>query len=349
VRRELSRRTGRGSEEPTEQLYAQSPAMRAVTSQIAQALTRRGGVLVRGEAGCGRQVVARAIHAADPNSCTGSFVAVDCAAFDADALGMELFGVASRPDEDDLPARTLERISARSRIYEALGGTLYLQNLADASTRTQLRLARLLRDREATIVESSATIPVAVRCIVAAGPDIQVAVDEGRVRDELYRRVSGLRIDVPRLRDRREDLAALANFLLREVCALRGEAPRLLSRPALSLLAALPWPGQGRELRSVLERAVASSSGPAIAMEHLLPHVRLDGGGVRQSATGTLREARERFEHEYIAAILEQHRGRVTEAARVLGIQRTNLYRKIRTLNVVRGHRRSVPTSARSL
>jgi DNA-binding NtrC family response regulator len=166
------------------------------------------------------------------------------------------------------------------------------------------------------------------------------AVREGRVRDDLYRRLSVLRIDMPPLRSRREDIPALANYFMREICASLRIPPKTLSRSALSLIAALPWRGNAAELRTLLESVVHGlQGGRAIGLEDVLAHVRLDGGPVVVATGGTLKQARVRFERDYIAAVLEQHRGQISEAAKALGIQRTNLYRKMRSLRVARASR----------
>jgi DNA-binding NtrC family response regulator len=339
VQRELAYRSGRLETDACHHdLYAQSAAMQGVVEQIGQAAKRRGGVLIVGEEGTGKEAVARAIHAVDPASRQGRFVVIDCAGLEAAELTTLLFGIPARADEDDLPARSVERISTDSRLHEAIGGTLYLRNLAEAPTRVQIRLACMLRDREVTIVESGATVPLNMRCIASADPGIETAVRDGRLRDDLFRRVSGFRIAVPRLADRRQDIPALANAIAREICASRNTSSKVLSRAALSLFAALPWRGNASELRAVLASAIAGSDTSIVRLETVLVHVRLDGNTVMASA-GTLRQARTRFEREYISAILAQHRGRITEAAKVLGIQRTNLYRKMRSLSVSRERR----------
>ncbi|HUK36821.1 MAG TPA: helix-turn-helix domain-containing protein, partial [Vicinamibacterales bacterium] len=218
-----------------------------------------------------------------------------------------------------------------------VGGTLYLKHIADASTRVQARLSRLLRDREAVLVETGATIGFDVRPIAAVDTSIDAAVQDGRVRDELFRRLSVIRIEIPPLRNRREDIAALANYFLREICRTRRVPPKTLSRPALSLIAALPWRGNADELRLMLDAIVTGSSGgKGIGLDDVLAHVRLDGGSATFVERGTLRQARARFEREYIGHVLEEHHGRISEAAKVLGIQRTNLYRKLRSLRVDR-------------
>jgi two-component system, NtrC family, nitrogen regulation response regulator NtrX len=160
------------------------------------------------------------------------------------------------------------------------------------------------------------------------------------VRDDLFRRLSVIRIDMPPLRNRREDIPALANYFLRDICAALRVPPKTLSRSALSLIAALPWRSNAVELRSLLDSVVASLDGSrAIALEDVLAHVRLDGGSTVFANGGTLKQARNRFEREYIAAVLEQHHGRISDAAKALGIQRTNLYRKMRSLRVTRSRR----------
>jgi len=146
---------------------------------------------------------------------------------------------------------------------------------------------------------------------------------------------------MPPLRNRREDIPAIANYFLRNICAAQRLTPKTFSRSGLALLAALPWRGNGPELEAVLSLVVGKllHGGSSIALEDILLNVRLDGGPATVSAGGTLKQARARFEREYISAVLEQHRGRISDAAKALGIQRTNLYRKLRSLRVSRGRR----------
>jgi two-component system nitrogen regulation response regulator NtrX len=319
-------------------LYTHSVAMREVMALVARAASMRAGVLVRGEPGTGRQVAARAIHTAQASG-SGAFVSVDCAAGCHGDVETELFGVSARPQGEG-QSRGVERIGQNSRLHDALGGTLYLRNVADAPTRVQARLARVLRDREAVLVESGETIDLDVRPIAGVEPGFDGAVQDGRVRDDLFRRISVIRIEMPPLRARREDIPALANYFVRDICASLRVPPKTLSRPALLLIAALPWRGNAVELRQLLESVVTGlHGGRGIGLEDVLAHVRLDGGTPAFSTDGTLRQARARFEREYIAAVLERHRGRISDAAKALGIQRTNLYRKMRALRVNRERR----------
>ncbi len=300
------------SSEQSDELYCQSAAMRSVSTHLTRAAGLRDGVLVRGEEGSGRQVVARAIHTASAGS--GAFVVVDCAGGDPRQLGTELFGAS--PEGHNFGSRDFERVSRNSRLHDALGGTVYLRNLVDAPNRVQARLARVFRDREAVLV----------------------AVREGRLRDDIYRRLSGICIDVPALRNRREDIPLLANCLLRRVCSLARVPAKMLSRPALSLICALPWRGNGEELATLLRTIVDNGAPGGVGLDDVLRYVQLNTGAL-SSEGGTLRQARAQFERRYIMSLLEQHRGRMTDAAKSLGIQRTNLYRKMRTLKITRERR----------
>jgi DNA-binding NtrC family response regulator len=333
-----SRKAGRSAEVFGDALYTHSQPMREVSVLVARAAAMRAGVMIRGEAGTGRTVVGRAIHAAQ-NGASGPFIQVDCAAHEPDQLDTELFGRAG-PVAGEPPGNGPERISRNSRLFEANRGTLYLHNIVEAPTRVQARLARVLRDREALIADTGEITPLDVRPMAAVDPAFETAVKEGRVREDLFRRLSVIRIDVPPLRNRREDIPALANYFLRDICAGLRLPPKTLSRPALSILSALPWRGNAGELRSLLESvASASAGGRGVGLEDVLAHVRLDGGAVVFSNSGTLRQARLRFEREYIASVLEQHKGRISDAAKALGIQRTNLYRKMRSLRIARDRR----------
>jgi DNA-binding NtrC family response regulator len=321
-----------------EDLCCQSPAMRDALSAMTKASATGSGATIIGEDGVGRQAVARAIHGADRTGRPGPFVVVDCAGSSLAGLGSDLFGDEA---EDDEAAKSPERVSQKSRLLDARGGTLYLKNIAEAPTRVQARLARLFRDREAVVAETGATIPFDVRPIVGADAGLDAAVGDGRVRDDLFRRVSALRINLPPLRSRVEDIPLLANRFLRQSCAMHGVPPKMLARSVLALLGALPWRGNVDELRNLIEAVVATGKGNRISLEDVLMHVRLDGEAMIFSGNGTLRQARARFERDYISAMLRHHRGRITEAAKALGIQRPNLYRKIRSLNVNRMSRRS--------
>ena len=316
-------------------LFVQSPAMRHVMEQVRDAALVRTGVLVCGEPGTGRQLTARAIHMASGHPSPDSFVVVRC---DDDAgaeLELRLFGVIA--DRKEPASRTtVEPISKDSCVWRAQRGTLLLADIAEAPTRVQMRLARLLRDREAFLVDERTTVDVDIRPIAACAPGIDATLAEGRLRRDLHDRLAGLRIDVPPLRRRREDLPLLAAHFLGQACAREGTPARTFSRSALALLAALPWHGNAKELISLVDTLVRSSSKPVIQIDDVLEHARLEGASSPIEAGVSLKEARARFERDCISAVLVRHQGRMGEAAKALGIQRTNLYRKVRQLKVAR-------------
>ena len=315
-------------------LFAQSAAMRSVAELVRAAAEIRGGVLVSGEAGTGRELVARAIHRSSEPSEDSPLVVVDCA--DApQALEQRLFGLTADRKQSEGKS-TVDRVGRAGAVVQASGGTLLLLNLVDAPARVQARLARLLRDREAQLAEKRAIIEIDLRPIAVVEPQIETAVTDGRLRRDLYERLAQTFIDVPPLRRRREDIPALAVHFVRSICEAQGLPVKTFSRSALSLLTALPWHGNARELQQLIGTLVRSVRRQVIQLDDLLDQASLDGLAARVDPGLTLREAKARFERDCISAMLLRHHGRVGEAAKALGIQRTNLYRKVRQLNVSR-------------
>ena len=311
-------------------LFATSAPMRRVVEDIARAAGQPAHVLLIGEAGTGRTLVAQAIHARSRDS-AGPFVAVDCAQSPQD-LEAQLFGSAGH--RGPVERRTLERVRASAQLLQSKGGTLYLQNAVELPARFQMRLVRVMRDREVVVAESGARVELDHRVISSADGALDSAVLEGRLLADLHRRLSGLRIEVPALRDRSQDIPALAVHLLTQLCDRESLPQKHLSDAAISVLAALPWRGNGNELSALLEVLATRTASAAITLDDLLRHVSLDGRTTSFPVGGTLRQARARFESEYIAAVLARHSGSIPRAARTLGIQRSNLYRKIRHLRV---------------
>jgi two-component system nitrogen regulation response regulator NtrX len=316
-------------------LIAHSPAMRHVMDRIAAASDERGGVLICGEPSTGREVAARAIHAQSGRAAS-AFVVVDCRSLPPDDLEMRLFGVLPDRQPASGPRRTTERISRASALYQARGGVLFVANVVEAPARTQAKLARLIRDGEATLPDKRTVVDLDVRPMAAVDSNAESALADGRLRRDLYERFAHVRIDMPPLRRRREDIPLLVGYFLRQVSGVTGVPPPRFTRSALALLAALPWPDNGRELRSVLEALVRSGDRAVIELDDVLKHVHLSGSATHVDADGTLRDAKTRFERDWISAVLIKHQGRVGDAARALGIQRTNLYRKVRQLKVAR-------------
>ena len=305
------------------ELAGRSAAICRVQEFVRRVAAVDGGVRLIGERGADVESVARELHARS-RAAALPFVAVDCGAPGVDRL---LFG-----EPAGLGPPDLEAISATSRIAAARGGTLFLREVADLPAAVQVRLARVARDGEVRIDGES--VPTAVRLIASASAGIDADVHEHRFRADLYRRVSTWRIDLPPLRHRTEDVPVLAVRVLEEMSEADGSAPRTFTQAALALLGALTWPGNLAELRDVLERVVAGTVERTFQVEHLLPALRLDRAVLPFEPAGSLREARLRFERDYIAAVLQHCGWRMADAAQALGIQRPNLYRKARQLGI---------------
>lgn len=316
------------------ELLGDSVAARASREAVLRAATVTRPVLVVAEAGLDAAEIARFIHRVGPRA-AAPFVAVDCAALDAEGLEVTLFG-AGRTERAGTRAIGLERVSPDSRLNAARGGALVLLNVVELPASLQGRLAGLVRDGEMIVGRTRRVVPFDVRLLATSPPTIDDDVGEGRFRPDLFRRLAAVRIDVPPLRQRPDDVAAIAGQLLRESCRSAGVPPKQLTQAAAALLAAFPWRGNIRELREAMARLVTSVKEDVVHVEHVLAHVGWESPLVASRPNGTLRDARRQFEREYVAAVLERHGWQMSAAARELGLQRPNLYRKVRQLGLVR-------------
>jgi two-component system nitrogen regulation response regulator NtrX len=313
---------------------------------LGAAIAGSGGVLLCGEPGSGRELFARAIHHAAGSADPGGleellrrsmhtavngrpFVTIDCG--DRESLEQRVFGTSRAADP---ASQALERIREGSALHAGAGGTVVFRQIAEMPPRMQQRLARILRDGEAWLERHTGEELVAQ---VALRPMGTAERQDGEaLAADLHKRIAHAVIAVPPLRARREDIPGLVRCLLADACASAPVEPKTVSRQAVDLLAALPWRGNVTELDALLRTLAHRVAARQIRLSDVLAHVRLDGHVATAMYGGTLKEARERFEREYVAAVLEQHRGRMAEAARALGLQRTNLYRKVRQLSVRR-------------
>ena len=321
-------------------LVSESPEMREVLTLVGKAAASPAGVMLTGEPGTGRGLVARAIHACAHNG-NAPLVALDCRVLLPAESERALFGVPANggaPGAGNGPRRSaagVEVVHPGSLLHAARGGTIVFRNLDELPERVQARLATLFRDREFKTRANGGAQRFAARPAAIVEPGFHTLVDEGRVRTDLYRRFAEFQIKVPSLRERREDIAALAQVFVSRACQALNIEEKVMDTAAQTVLAALPWRGNAREMKDLLESLVQATPDGTITLRALLEHIALDApNGVHSALGASLREARQRFEREYIAAVVAQHHGRIPDAAKSLGIQRTNLYRKLRALRL---------------
>lgn len=292
---------------PPDGVFGVSPAMQDVLTLVRRIAPSSSGVLIVGERGTGREMVARAIHARSPRR-DGTFVKMACG------------------------AATMEELAAQLDEPDAAHRTVYLEDLSELP----LELQDFLEWRLSTDVAGSAPADAAhrVRVIAGAQPRLFDWIERRLVSRDLVEAIAVVRIDLAPLRQRAQDIPLLAMHFLKEACRNAGVPPKIFSRGAVQLLHALPWRGNAAELKSLCERLTVVVPRGVVALEDVLGNVRFDAADAIGRSDETLRVARERFERDYVAAVVQQHRGRIGAAAKQLGIERTNLYRKLKQLNI---------------
>jgi DNA-binding NtrC family response regulator len=309
-------------------LVGSSVAARTASAAFRSALARRAPVLIDAEPGYRLREVAAAFHAHSRPA--EAFVLVDCGADDPLAIEQRLFGeVASAAS-----SRDLESATERAAILEAGAGTVFLDQAEELPAAAQRRLARVLRDGEVRVARGSRR--TAFRLVAASTRDLDSEVREGRFRDDLLRRLVSCRISIAPLRRRAADIPEILAALAERPNGV-GARRLTLDAQALTVLTSMPW----RNLDELCEfvEALGTTDAVELSAQHVLAQVSLRGQLGRVDLTASLREARRQFEKNYIAAVLERHRWSMSEAARTLGIERANLYRKTRQLGISRGSR----------
>jgi DNA-binding NtrC family response regulator len=316
-----------------EEMLGDSEAIRKVRAQIAKVAGTGVRVLVTGESGTGKELVARAIHRSSKRA-NGPFVKVNCAAIPSELIESELFGHERGAFSGAVQLK-------RGRFELADGGTLFLDEIGDMSVDAQAKVLRALQTGEVMRVGGERTFTVDVRVIAATNKDLEEEVRQGTFREDLFFRLSVVPIHCPPLRDRGDDVLLLMNAYLRQFSAEHAVSPSLeLSDEAARAIAAHPFPGNVRELRNLAERLVILAENP-IRLEDLPSSVtdqthRADASPLDAGAYGhlSLRDMREAVERDYIRLKLEESGWNVTRTAELLGIERTNLHKKIKQLGL---------------
>ncbi|MGB9456450.1 MAG: sigma-54 dependent transcriptional regulator [Bryobacteraceae bacterium] len=307
-------------------IIGESVPMKALRQQLSLMAATNGRVLIYGESGTGKELVAHAIHSLSPRAAE-PFVEVNCAAIPEELIESELFG----HTKGSFTSAHEDKVG---KFQKADGGTLFLDEVGDMSLRTQSKVLRALEEQRFEPVGGPGSVQVDVRVVAATNKNLEEEIERGNFREDLFYRLNVIPFSVPPLRDRREDIPLLADFFLREFTTAYGRKPKELTSEAYRVLADYHWPGNVRELKNLIERIVI-----------LNPQVRIDSRHIPLAGTrkpqdrpldrfGSLQEVREAAERDYILKKLEETSGNVTRTAELLGLERSNLYRKMKTLGI---------------
>jgi two-component system nitrogen regulation response regulator NtrX len=310
-------------------IVGNSIPMKALRQQIGLMAPTNGRVLIYGESGTGKELVARAIHAQSLRK-DDPFVEVNCAAIPEDLIESELFG----HYKGSFPGAAADK---EGKFQKASGGTLFLDEVGDMSLKTQSKVLRTLEEQRVAPLGSDETIVVDARVIASTNKDLEEEISVGNFREDLFYRLNVIPFFVPPLRDRKEDIPMLARHFLKDLAATYGRRPREITDDAIEGLMRYSWPGNVRELRNVIERIVIMNPMTTrLDRKHLPPLVYRDGHRrVTRNDFSTLHEARDAYERDFILKKLDENHGNVTRAAEVLGLERSHLYRKMKTLGIV--------------
>ncbi len=308
-------------------IIGQSVSMKALRQQLGLMAGTNGRVLIFGESGTGKELVAHALHAMSPRV-DEAFVEVNCAAIPEELIESELFGHRKG-------SFTGAQEDKAGKFQKADGGTLFLDEIGDMSLKTQAKVLRALEEQRFEPVGAFQSIQVDVRVVAATNKNLEDEIERGNFREDLFYRLNVIPFYVPPLRDRVEDIALLADHFLKEFTTAYGRKPKELTPEAYRVLQEYSWPGNVRELRNLMERIVIMN-----------PQIRVDARHIPLNPSrravfdrpldrfGSLQEVREAAERDYILKKLEEAKGNVTRTAELLGLERSNLYRKMKSLGI---------------
>jgi len=311
---------------PGTKMIGSSPAFERALEQASMAARSDARVLLIGESGTGKELLAAHLHGGSPFA-SGPFVKVNCAAIPGDLIESELFG----HEKGSFTGATSMR---RGKFELADRGTLFLDEIGDLHANSLAKLLRVLQEGEFHRVGGEQTIRVTVRVISATNRDLSAMVSQGKFREDLFYRVSVVPIRVPALRERPQDIAPMAEYFLEDFCARNGFRAKAFDPEVWEAFEEYSWPGNARELRNVVERMAILSHGDLLNASAIPLELKL------QKETGprsSVQEARESAEREHVLRALDESGWNVSSAARALGMERTNLHKRIRALGLTRG------------
>jgi two-component system nitrogen regulation response regulator NtrX len=314
------------------EIVGQSPVLRGVLESVKRAAPTNATVLLLGESGVGKELVARTIHRNSPRAAQ-RFVQVNCAAIPEELIESELFG----HEKGSFTGATEKQIG---KFEQADRGTIFLDEVGDMSPKTQAKVLRVLQEQEVERLGSARTIQVDVRVIAATNKNLEEAIGRGEFREDLYFRLNVIPIRVPPLRERRDDIPLLVQHFARLASDEHNLKPKRFDAAALDALAGARWRGNIRELRNTIERLMIMAPGEVVRVEDLPADVRGDGGvsgepaeivgiGAAATASGTLREFKDAAERAYLVQKLRENHWNISKTADVIDTPRSNLYKKL--------------------
>jgi two-component system nitrogen regulation response regulator NtrX len=308
-----------------ELLIGDSDVMKKLDQQVRSAAPSNGRVLITGENGSGKEIVARTLHRLSHRA-EQPFIDVNCAAIPEELIESELFGHRKGAFTGAIDER-------KGKFELADGGSLFLDEIGDMSVKTQAKVLRVLQEQTFQKVGGQQTIAVDVRVIAATNKDLEAEIASGSFRSDLYYRLNVIPIEVPPLRSRGNDIVLLSDYFLRRFAAETGAPRKKLAAGAITKLKAYHWPGNVRELRNVIERLAILIQADTIEAEDIQLGTRAEA--VPEIAANlTLKEARDEFEKQYILSRLREFAGNVSRTADALGVERSNLYRKLHAYGI---------------
>ena len=309
-------------------MIGNSVPMQALRQQIAFAAPTNGRVLICGENGTGKELVAHLLHIHSPRK-HKAFVEMNCAAIPEELIESELFGHL----KGSFTGATEDK---EGKFVQADGGTLFLDEVGDMSPRTQAKVLRVLEEQRFMPVGGSTSVEVNVRVIASTNKDLEREIELGNFREDLYYRLNVIPFQLPPLRDRREDIAVLLDFFLENFARKNGRETPSLTHKAIEILENYSWPGNVRELRNIAERLIIMT--PQLRIDiYDLPEVILNRALAVQTESEdgvSLQDAKENFEREFILQKLIEHKGSISRTAQALQVERSNLYRKLKQLGI---------------
>ncbi len=316
----------RGDSSARYRIIGASVPIKALRQQIALMAGTNGRVLILGESGAGKELVARAIHAMSPRAAE-PFVEVNCAAIPEALIESDLFGHV----KGSFPGAAEDKVG---KFRKADGGTLFLDEVGDMSLRTQAKVLRVLDEQRFEPVGAPESVQVDARVVASTNKNLEKEIESGNFREDLFYRLNVAPFFVPPLRDRREDIPLLADHFLREFTTAYGRKPKELTPDAYAALSEYHWPGNVRELKNLIERVVIMNPQSRVDAKHIQLQAARRPADRQAQSFRSLQEVREAAEREYILKKLEETHGNVSRAAELLGLERSNLYRKMKALGV---------------